>query len=157
MAGRLQSELKQSKPFASVEVEAYLNLVRTADELARQMAVHLKPHDLTPAQYNILRILRGAGESGLPCGEIGARMVTRDPDITRLLDRLEKRGLTTRSRSGADRRVVVVRITAGGSSLLDSIGSDSLDAFHRGQFQHLTRDQLVQLIDLLEAARSRDA
>ncbi len=155
MAGALQRELKQGKPFASAHVEAFLNLLRTADHAHREMASLLKPYDLTPAQYNVLRILQGAGADGLPCGEIGARMVTHDPDITRLLDRLEKRQLATRVRSGEDRRVVVVCIAQVGVELLAAIGPDRLEAFHREQFQHLTSDQLAILIDLLETARYR--
>jgi DNA-binding MarR family transcriptional regulator len=155
MAGVLQRELKQSRPFASPEVEAFLNLMRSADHAQREVTALLKPHDLTPAQYNVLRILRGAGAEGLPCGEIGARMVTRDPDITRLLDRLEKRGLTTRARSGDDRRVVQVRITDAGSAILDAVTPEALDAFHREQFKHLAPAQVGLLIDLLEAVRLR--
>ncbi len=89
MAGRLQTEIKQRKPFAGTEVEAFLNLQRTADALARALAEVLKPAGLSGPQYNILRILRGAGPGGLACREICQRMVTRDPDMTRLLDRLE--------------------------------------------------------------------
>jgi DNA-binding MarR family transcriptional regulator len=98
MARDLQSEIKQRKPFQVREEELYLNIVRTADLLGRKGVELLKEADLSPNQYNVLRILRGAGAEGLACGEIGERMVTRDPDITRLLDRLEKRELVKRSR-----------------------------------------------------------
>jgi len=156
MTGRLLRELKQTKPFASLEVEAYLNLVRTADQLARDLAALLKPADLTSAQYNVLRILRGAGADGLPCGEIGARMVTYDPDITRLLDRLERRGLVTRSRGQEDRRVVLVRITQAGSTLLAKSDLDSklLEA-HKRALGHLGKEELTRLIDTLESVRDR--
>jgi DNA-binding MarR family transcriptional regulator len=156
MTGRLLRELKQTKPFASLEVEAYLNLVRTADHLARELTALLKPYDLHSAQYNVLRILRGAGSDGLPCGEIGARMVTYDPDITRLLDRLERRGLVTRSRGQEDRRVVLVRITQAGTTLLAKSDLDSklLDG-HKRALGHLGKEELTRLIDTLESIRDR--
>src|SRR4029079_5455628 len=99
MAGRLQKEIQQTRPFGSLEEEAFLGLQRTADALARRAYDVLKPSGLSATQYNVLRILRGAGEAGLACGEIGERMITRDPDITRLLDRLEARHLIARARS----------------------------------------------------------
>src|SRR5215208_3992462 len=97
----LGKDIKKSKPFDSLEQEAMLNLARTADLLQRDMAEVMKPWNLSPTQYNVLRILRGAGEP-LACGEVADRMISRDPDMTRLLDRLEKRGLITRSRSTSD-------------------------------------------------------
>jgi DNA-binding MarR family transcriptional regulator len=156
MAGRLQRELKQTKPFTSLELEAFLNLVRTADQLGRELSAMLKPYNLTPAQYNVLRILRGAGPDGLPCGEIGARMVTWDPDITRLLDRVERRGLVTRARAQDDRRVVLARITAAGSQLLNKPDLDTrLNDVHRRNLGHLGREELSRLIDALESVRER--
>ena len=98
MARGLQAELKQNVPFTSREQEAYLSLLRTADTLQSRVEAKLKEFGLTGTQYNALRILRGAGQEGIPCSEIGERMITRDPDITRLLDRLQKRGLVERSR-----------------------------------------------------------
>jgi DNA-binding MarR family transcriptional regulator len=152
---KIAQELKQNKPFAALEVEAFLNLVRTADQLGRGVAALLKAHDLTPTQYNVLRILRGAEPDGLPCGEIGARLVTFDPDTTRLLDRLEKRRLTSRSRDSADRRVVVVRITREGLDLLAKSALDEgIVEHHRRQFHRLTRAQVTQLIELLELLRT---
>src|SRR6202165_3546414 len=100
----LQSELKQTIPFTSREAEAYLSLLRTADALQTQVEARLKELGLTGTQYNALRILRGAGREGLPCREIGERMITRDPDITRLLNRLEDRGFAQRPRARHDRR-----------------------------------------------------
>src|SRR5207245_5605327 len=101
--------------FNSVEQEAMLNVIRTADVLGSEVAAIFKPWNLSATQYNVLRILRGAGrEQGLACGEIASRMITRDPDITRLLDRLEKRGLISRCRAQKDRRVVWARITEAG-------------------------------------------
>jgi DNA-binding MarR family transcriptional regulator len=114
----LQAELKQTIPFGSREQEAYLSLLRTADALQTQVETWLKEFGLTGTQYNALRILRGAGADGLSCREIGERMITHDPDITRLLDRLEDRGLAERTRDKADRRVIYGKITVAGLKLL---------------------------------------
>ena len=118
MSGHLQKELKQQKPFGSLEQEVVLNVMRTAGSFRKGVSEVLKPFDLSSPQYNILRILRGAPEDGLPCSEVGDRLVGRDPDVTRLLDRLEKRELVERGRSLSDRRVVNARITAPGISPL---------------------------------------
>src|SRR5713226_6186305 len=118
MARGIQAEIKQSKPFTSLEEEAFVALMRTADQLAWRGAEMLKQHGLSPTQYNALRILRGAGAKGLACSEIGERMINRDPDITRLVDRLERRGLVQRSRDKRDRRVITTRITGAGLELL---------------------------------------
>src|SRR5713226_4693010 len=91
MAGKLQKEIQQSQPFRSVGAEAFLNIIRTADALTRDVEKMLKRHGLTSTQYNLLRILRGAGKSGATCSEISGRMIKEDPDVTRLLDRMEKR------------------------------------------------------------------
>src|SRR3954451_22518660 len=113
MAGRIQSEIKKAHPFESREQEAFLNLLKTADVLMAELAELLKPHGISPTQYNVLRILRGVGAGccggghpdpaakGVPCRDIGQRMITRDPDITRLLDRLEDRALIARQRDTA--------------------------------------------------------
>src|SRR5262245_48901184 len=114
---KLKHELKQRAPFTPQQ-EAYLSILRTADWLTRGTVEVLKRHALTGAQYNVLRILRGSEPHGLPVGEIADRMVTRDPDTTRLLDRMEKRGLVFRERSETDRRVVYTRVTADGLRLL---------------------------------------
>ena len=127
----LQRDLKQRRPFASREEEAYLNLVRTADLLSREVAAVLKRHQLSEAQYNVLRILRGAGADGLACSEIGNRLVTRDPDVTRLLDRLEARALIARSREDIDRRVVTTRITPPGLTLLELLDPPVRQAVER--------------------------
>ncbi|HYO07763.1 MAG TPA: MarR family transcriptional regulator [Tepidisphaeraceae bacterium] len=150
----LAKEIKKARPFESLEQEAMLNLLRTADVLAGQMMVRVfKAHGISAAQYNVLRILRGAGES-LACGEIGSRMITRDPDITRLLDRLEKRGLISRGREEKDRRVVCTRITEAGLKLLAEI-DPSVQQAHRRQLGHMGPQKLKQLIALLEEARER--
>ncbi|HYG74688.1 MAG TPA: MarR family transcriptional regulator [Planctomycetota bacterium] len=149
---KLRDEIKQTKPFASLEVEAVLNIVFTAEVLQRAAAEVLKPADLTPTQYNVLRILRGAGESGLACGEIAERLIHKDPDITRLIDRMVDRGLVLRGRSEKDRRVVTVRVTAKGARLAAEMDGPLLEQ-HRRQLGHLGESRLKKLIELLEAAR----
>jgi DNA-binding MarR family transcriptional regulator len=156
MSGKLQHELKKSKPFDSLEQEVYLNLLRTIDALSRGVTDLFKLHGLSSTQYNALRILRGAGKDGLPCQEVGARMVTRDPDITRLFDRLEARDLITRQRQTDDRRVVRAYITDAGLKLLKSLDQPVLD-LHKSQLHHLGRENLKILSDLLELAREREA
>jgi DNA-binding MarR family transcriptional regulator len=112
----------------------------------------LKAEDLSANQYNVLRILRGSPD-GLPCGEIASRMITRDPDITRLLDRLKKRGLISRCRETKDRRMVMARITRDGLKLLARLDGPIEEA-HRKQLGHLGRERLQALAELLRAARS---
>jgi MarR family transcriptional regulator, organic hydroperoxide resistance regulator len=154
MRGRLQDEIKQRSPFDSLEQEALLNLLRTADVLMRRIIAVLKPYGLSHSQYNVLRILRGAGEDGLACREIGDRMITRDPDITRLLDRLEARGLVTRTRDQQDRRIVMARVTAEGLRLLAQLDGP-IEEVDRRPLEHLGEPRLRALIALLEAARER--
>jgi DNA-binding MarR family transcriptional regulator len=138
----------------SAEQAAFLNLQKTADVLMGELAGVLKPHGLSPTQYNVLRILRAAGPEGLPCGKISDRMLTREPDMTRLLDRLEKRGLLTRSRSAEDRRVVRGRVTGPALALLEAL-DQPIARLHRNQLAHLGRVKLKALSDLLESARAR--
>jgi len=152
MVGRLQQEIQQTKPFASVEQEVFLNLQRTAEVLLQGLVERLKPAGLSPSQYNVLRILRGAGREGLACRQVSERMVTRDPDMTRLLDRLEERGLVSRSRQPGDRRVVKTRITAAGQRLLKQL-DQPIAALHEQQLGHLKDKHLRDLVDLLERAR----
>jgi DNA-binding MarR family transcriptional regulator len=152
MARHLRQDIKQRKGFRSLEAEVYLNLLRTTSELTRYLVDVLRPSGITQPQYNVLRILRGAGEHGLPCGEIGERLVNREPDVTRLLDRLEERGLVVRGRWSPDGRVVTARLTADGKRLTDALDAP-VDAVHRQQLGHLTRDELRALNGLLEAAR----
>lgn len=153
-ARSIQDEIKQNKPFPSLEAEAALALLRTADQLEARVAEVLKPHGLSPTQYNALRILRGAGAEGLPCSEIGERMISRDPDITRLLDRLERRGLVARSRDPEDRRVVKAQILPPGLVLLKSLDRP-LEQFQRASLGHLGERRLRELIRLLGTARQR--
>jgi MarR family transcriptional regulator, organic hydroperoxide resistance regulator len=154
MAGRLQTEIKQQQPFASLEQEALLNILRTADALMQRIATVLKPFKLSHSQYNVLRILRGAGDAGLACREIAARMITRDPDITRLLDRLEARGLVTRSREAHDRRVIRACISPEGIRLLGELDGPIAELTQR-QLKHLGEQRLRLLTQLLETARAR--
>jgi DNA-binding MarR family transcriptional regulator len=136
----------------SPEEAAYLDLLHTAELLTRGADSVLKTEDLSPTQYNVLRILRGAPQ-GLPCGEIASRMINRDPDITRLLDRMEKRGLISRARESRDRRMVLSRLTAEGLKLVDRL-DEPVQRIHRKQLGHMRKDGLQALAELLAAARS---
>jgi DNA-binding MarR family transcriptional regulator len=149
----LQAEIKQRRPFDTLEQEAYLNLLRTTDALIRKEVEALKTWGLSTTQYNALRILRGAGDEGVTCGELSDRMLTRDPDVTRLIDRLETRGLLRRVRSDRDRRVVRTCITPEGLQLLSEIDEPS-KTWTKEQLGHLSEEQLRALIALLEEARA---
>jgi DNA-binding MarR family transcriptional regulator len=153
-ASVLAKELSQSKPFEALEVEAYLNLIRTGDQLEGNVARFLKQHGISAPQYNVLRILRGAGTDGLPSLSVASRMVTRVPDVTRLLDRIAAQGWVKRERSKVDGRVVIARITAKGLKLLARL-DEPLVEFNREQLGHMKRAELEQLIGLLERARSQ--
>ncbi|MEO8681426.1 MAG: MarR family transcriptional regulator [Vicinamibacterales bacterium] len=152
MSPGLRDELKQTKPFESPEAEAALSIARTAAELEHALAQWLKPHGLTPTQYNVLRILRGAGAAGLCRNEVGNRLVTRVPDVTRLLDRMEQTGLISRQRGADDRRFVTTRITRKGLELVDALDRPIV-ALHGTQLGHLGKRDLRTLIDLLAKAR----
>jgi DNA-binding MarR family transcriptional regulator len=154
LARGIQAELQQTKPFPGLEDEAVVSLHRTADRLNGCFSDMLKPYGLSPTQFNALRILRGAGEAGRTCSEIAERMVNRDPDITRLLDRLERRGLVARSREGRDRRVIITRITPAGLALLHGL-DQPIEEFNRKQLGHLSEQQLQALVKLLEVVRER--
>jgi DNA-binding MarR family transcriptional regulator len=153
MAGRLQQEIQQTKAIRLLEEEASLNIVRTADVLMQVLMDVLKPVALSPTQYNVLRILRGAGEAGVSCKDVAARLVTRDPDITRMMDRLEKRGLLTRDRDKADRRVVTHKLTPAGLELVNELDRP-IEALHRKAMRHVKPERLRELIGLLEEVRS---
>ena len=152
MAKGIQAEIQQTKPFPGLEDEAMVSLHRTADQLQGRFSDMLKPYGLSPTQFNALRILRGAGQAGRACSEIAERMVNRDPDITRLLDRLERRGLAARSREGRDRRVIITRITPAGLELLRGLDRP-IEEFNRKQLGHLSDPQLRALVKLLEVVR----
>lgn len=153
MSSKLAEEISQTKPFALLEEEAALNLVRTHEFLQQRQTDFFKQFQLTPTQYNILRILRGAGKAGVTCSQAAERMVAADPDITRLLDRLEARQLIERQRGSRDRRVVISRISAQGSALLKEIDRP-LAEFHKRQLGHIGKQRLAQLIEILESIRA---
>ena len=150
----IQAEIQQTKPFISLEDEALVALQRTADRLHWRLSEMLKAHGLSPTQYNALRILRGAGDEGRACSEIAERMINRDPDITRLVDRLERRGLAIRSREGQDRRVITTRITPAGLELLQTLDGP-VEAFNRNMLGALGEQRLRTLIQLLEVIREQ--
>lgn len=151
----LQKEIKQRKPFGSLEQEVVLNVMRTAGALRQGTTELLKPYDLSAPQYNVLRILRGAQDEGLPCSEVGDRLVSRDPDVTRLLDRLEKRGLIERGRSETDRRVVTATITKKGIEVVNELDTPVTE-MHASQLGHMKKKELKKLVTLLEKARGED-
>ncbi len=152
MVRSLRSELKQGAPFRSLEEEAHLSIVRTADLLGRSLAVTFKPYGLTLTQYNVLRILRGAGADGLPSGEVAERMITREPDITRLLDRMEERGWVHRRKDPADRRVTRAFLTLAGRELVDRLDAP-VAAMQKHCLGHLDEAKLAELCDLLGTVR----
>lgn len=149
----LRTELKQTKPFRSLEEEAMLSIQRTAALLDHRMGEVLKAHGITGTQYNVLRILRGAGVNGLCRNEVRDRLVAQVPDVTRLLDRMEEASLVERERSEVDRRLVATRITKQGLKLLEQLDQPVADA-HKEHLGHLSSTQLKSLVDLLAAARS---
>ncbi|CAG0988526.1 hypothetical protein PHYC_02159 [Phycisphaerales bacterium] len=148
----LAREIKKARPFDSPEQEAHLNLLRTAAQLGAAFETLLQPHGLSGPTYNVLRILRGAGDAGRACHEIAEHMVARGPDVTRLVDRLESRGLARRARTHTDRRVVITTISPAGLQILESLDQPILD-LHKAQLGHLSRRELATLNDLLAKAR----
>jgi len=146
---RLQQEIKQSKPFRSTAQEATLGLLRTTDLLRRRMAALIEPHGITGQQYNVLRILRGAGTAGLPTLEIAERMIEQAPGITRLLDRLETKRLVRRERCPEDRRQVTCRIAASGLTLLGRLDAvvNSTDETLLSDLTPAEQKQLIRLLD----------
>jgi DNA-binding MarR family transcriptional regulator len=152
VAGKILKELQQTKPFRHIEEEIFLNLQRAADATMQKLADVLRPSGVSPTQYNVLRILRGSGDRGVTCKDIGARMITRDPDITRLLDRLERRNLITRSRAKEDRRFVAIGITDAGLELLANL-DDPIEEVQLDMMRHMSKDRLHTLLELLEQIR----
>lgn len=149
---KLQEEIKQKRPFSSLEEEAALNIARTAAVLEHKMIDLLRAHDITPTQYNVLRILRGAGKEGLCRNEVRDRMIAQVPDTTRLLDRMADMGLLVRIRQSADRRFVTTHITEKGLALLAQLDAP-LAAANRRLFEHMTETELRFLIETLEKVR----
>jgi DNA-binding MarR family transcriptional regulator len=154
VASRLRDDLKQTRPFRSIAEETALSIVRTAAALEHTFAQALKPYDITPTQYNVLRILRGAGSDGLCRNEVGQRLLRQVPDVTRLLDRMEDLDLIARQRGGKDRRYVTTTITKKGLDLLKTL-DDKVDEIHQDQLGHVDEARLRQLIRLLDTARHR--
>ncbi|MBI2433883.1 MAG: MarR family transcriptional regulator [Candidatus Hydrogenedentes bacterium] len=152
MPTSLQQELKMRRPFESREQEAALNLARTNDRLQIEFTRLFRQHGITPAQFNILRILRGAGEP-LPSLEVAERLVTVVPGITGLIDRLERLELVCRKRPEADRRVVLVELTRQGRAVLAALDTPVLE-LHRTLLGHLSQRELRQLNSLLDKARA---
>ncbi len=143
---------KNYKPFTpSLEAKLFVALLRLSDRLAQDAELLIKSHGLTATQYNVLRILRGAGPDGLPCKGIGDRMISRDPDMTRLLDRMEKRQLITRERQTEDRRVIKTRITSAGLEILKKLDAP-VDELHKKQFRHIPASKLKVLAEAIEEA-----
>lgn len=152
MTPDLRNELRQRKPFGSLAHEAFLSVARTETVLRDAIERLLEPHGLTLTQYNVLRVLRGAGTGGLCRNEIRDRLVTRMPDVSRLLDRMEVAGLIHRVRSTTDRRLVNTTLTPKGRKLVNELDAPMAKA-HERQLGHLDATQLKALIDLLALVR----
>src|SRR5580704_4421966 len=150
------SQRPVSHPILPLEDTVFISLQKTADSLGIEAEQLFKPHGLTGTQYNVLRILRGAEPGGLPCRAIGERMISHDPDMTRLLDRMEKRNLITRQRQKDDRRVVKTHITKEGLALLKPLDIPVRER-HKQQFQHLSQSRLKALAQLLAELRNRES
>ena len=152
MPSDLRTDLRQLKPFGSLREEAFLNVARTQAVFSHRLERVLEPRGLSLTQYNVLRMLRGAGQAGLCRNEVRDRLITRMPDVTRLLDRMEEAGLVSRVRSTEDRRLVTTTLTAEGRVLVDDL-DDEIDGVHAQQVGHLSDAQLRALIELLSLAR----
>jgi DNA-binding MarR family transcriptional regulator len=153
MPSRLQAELKQTKPFPTRQSEAALGLLRTAAIVEHAEQEALRPFGITGTQYNVLRILRGAGDTGLCGREVGERMITRVPDVPRLLERMEEAGLIRRERDADDRRHVIARITPHGLRVVDEVTPVLVEVEARF-FGHLEEDAIDALVSALDAVRS---
>jgi MarR family transcriptional regulator, organic hydroperoxide resistance regulator len=140
---------RSARPPLPLEARAFVGLQKAADILGQQAEKLLKSNGLTGAQYNVLRILRGAEPDGLACSDVAGRMISHDPDMTRLLDRMEKRGLITRQRQKDDRRVVKTRITPAGLDLLRRL-DQPIRELHKRQFRHIPAAHLKSLLAVLD-------
>ena len=149
----MSSRLKTVSVSLPLESHIFIVLLKTADAVGQEAEQLFRSQGLTGAQYNVLRILRGAGPDGLPCRGIGDLMISHDPDMTRLLDRMEKRRLIVRKRQTDDRRVVKTRITREGLEILKTL-DQPVRELHKRQFQHMTAARLKDLAQLLEEARA---
>ncbi len=150
--GTIREEIRQTRPFDSAADEAVVTLLATADRVHGRLAAVLDRQEITLQQYNVLRILRGAGAEGLPTLEIGGRMIERTPGVTRLLDRLEQKGLVSRERTAADRRQVICRITAAGLGLLRRLDRP-VDLLEEEIFAALDDREVGDLVSLLDKVR----
>lgn len=148
----LGEELGKHNPFESLEQEAFLNLVRTASQLTIDFDRLFRETGLSMALYNTLRIVAGHGKAGVPSQTIARHLVSRGPDVTRLVDRLVKQGLAERSPCGRDRRVVYIRLLPAGRKLIDTV-RPQVDRLHKRQLQHLGDAKLIKLSKLLFEAR----
>jgi DNA-binding MarR family transcriptional regulator len=153
MGGKLQAEIKQSKPFPSPTAEALLSILRTAAVIDHHLAEALRPFRITTTQYNVLRILRGARRKGMCGREVGERLISKVPDVSRLLDRTEDLGLIKRERDPEDRRHVTARITEKGLAVLEQ-ATPALEAMERRRFGRLDPEGLQRLIATLEEVRN---
>jgi DNA-binding MarR family transcriptional regulator len=151
---KLQEEIKQAKPFESLHQELWLNLSRTAAALGHEVEQTLRPHGLSPTQYNVLRILRGAGENGLVQHEVGARLVAEVPDVPRILSRMETAGWVKRTRGTSDRRVVQATLTPDGMKLVNDL-DDVMRVAQNELFEGMSDAEMNQLCELLVTARRR--
>lgn len=150
MSSTIQRHLKQSRPFNTLEEEVFVGLQLVSDRLMQPWAAYLKESaDLSHVQYNVLRILRGAGKAGLSAGEVGERLITRSPDVTRLIDRLEKRGLVERHPDARDRRAVRIFITAAGLDLLRQLDQHGHECLTRA-LGRVSTEELATLRAALE-------
>lgn len=154
MTPGLRSELQQRKPFSSLEQEATLSIARTEAALRQPLEELLAGSGVSLAQYNVLRVLRGAGPEGLTRNEIRDRLINRMPDVTRLLDRMEDAGWVSRVRETEDRRCVATHLTRSGRALVDAL-DDPVQEEHSRRLGHMTKTQLRTLIDLLAIAREK--
>lgn len=153
MPTSLREELRQTRPFQSLSEEALLSIARTDSVLGGAVERALAPHGLSMTQYNVLRILRGAEKRGLCRNDIGQRLITRMPDVSRLLDRMEAAELVSRVRSTEDRRLVTTTLTARGRKLVDDL-DEVMARTHQELLGHMTEQQLRTLIELLGVART---
>jgi DNA-binding MarR family transcriptional regulator len=151
-SSRIQREIQQRRPFRSRRQEASIALLRTADVVKRRMAKVIEPAGVTLQQYNVLRILRGAGDGGIATLEIARRMIEETPGITRLLDRLETKRMVRRERCPSDRRQVLCWITVAGTQLLGGLDED-VDRADVEVLHMLGAEEVGRLIDLLDSIR----
>jgi DNA-binding MarR family transcriptional regulator len=154
VGGHAAAPVRARSARTKAQFEAFSAVLVAAGQLERELVEVLKTAGLSVAQYNVLRILRGAGAAGLACGQVGGRLIRHDPDVTRLTDRLEKRGLLERTREAADRRIVRTRITETGLALLAGL-DEPIDQLHERQFGHMSERRLASLREVLVEATSR--